>query len=147
MPKEVNFLKKRLLKKFIAHNNININKVELSLKETMEHKGVLAVSLIDWQSGIVLGELSHKSLNMKSMTAENISMIRKAIAMSKSLNINSVYPLKDIVTFDQNHIQVTTYTNMNSDREFFLFVLLDAAKTNLALEQSHIQEIVKKLTV
>ncbi len=135
-----NSFQERLLEKFLIRNNIDIDIINSSLNEILELNGAIAVSLVDWESEIILSSISKSDLDIDLASNKNSSVVKAVISMVSSINSKDI---KDIVVLLKNQIHISTYIDGN--RGFFLYLILDAQKTNLALARSRVDMIIDRL--
>lgn len=113
-----------------------------SLAAVMNIDGALATSLVDVTSGMVLGEAG-SGVDMELAAAGNSEVLKAKLETMKSLGIKE--ELEDILfTLDsQYHI----LRPIGSEKGLFLYLVLDKAKSNLALARRKVQNIEGDLTV
>src|ERR1700761_984729 len=70
--------------------------IETALKEAMTIEGALGVALVDWDSGMTLGNLGGgKYLDLELAAAGNTEVVRAKMRTMKSLNLNDT--IEDIL--------------------------------------------------
>ena len=140
MSSSSNSFQERLLEKFLIRNDIDIDIINNALNEILELNGAIAVSLVDWESEIILSSISKSDLDIDLASNKNNSVVKAVVSMVSSINSKEI---KDMVVLLKNQIHISTYIDGN--RGFFLYLILDAQKTNLALARSRVDIIVDRL--
>ena len=138
----INFFYKKIINKVFKSHLIEQEDITNSLEELSKLKGTLAVSLIDWQNGTILGTHVKSDFNIDLASKGNAKVVKANMKMLENLKITS--PVKDILITltDQIHIihVLSTHT------ELCLYVALDSNKSNLALSRTKAQEVGKALS-
>ena len=113
-----------------------------SLKEVMAIDGALCASLVDYKSGMVLGE-EGSGVDMELAAAGNSEVVKAKLDTMKSLDLGE--NIEDIlITLDsQYHI----IRPMASQKGLFMYIVLDKNKSNLALARRKVQNIEADLAV
>ncbi len=104
----------------------------------MTLNGALAASVIDWESGMALGMLTHGNFDIELASAGNAEVLKTKIAVVKSLNQGDI---KDILITLQNQIHIIT--TIDGQPELCLYGAFDSSKANLALARNKMNHIVK----
>ncbi len=116
---------------------MDMKNIEASLAEVLELNGALATSLIDWQSGMVLGTASNSNFDIELASAGNSEVVKAKMATMKSLNLDGGIQDIMITLTDQIHI----IHMLESNPELCLYVALDASKSNLALARNRLKTV------
>jgi|TARA_R110002073_G_scaffold336589_1_gene536489 hypothetical protein len=108
----------------------------------MEIDGAVGVSLVDSNSGMVLGAAGG-GVDMELAAAGNSEVVKAKMKTMKSLGIKG--EIEDIlITLEtQYHI----LRPMIKQKGLFLYIVLDKAKANLALARRNVQNIESSLEV
>ncbi len=116
--------------------------IKSSLKEVMSIDGAMCTSLVDSSSGMVLGE-DGSGVDMELAAAGNSEVVKAKLDTMKSLGLSGA--IEDIlITLDnQYHI----IRPMVSQKGLFMYIVLDKAKSNLALARRKVQNIEETLTL
>ncbi len=128
---------KKIVKRVFRGSSIDEEYIEDALNQILELKGVIAVSLIDWQDEIVLGAKNNIDFNIVDASKSNAKMIKLKMDIIQKLDLdNSIEEI--LVTLD-NQIHII---NILSDYpELCLYVALDSNRTNLALARGRVKVI------
>ncbi|MFF9126754.1 hypothetical protein ACF09J_26320 [Streptomyces sp. NPDC014889] len=121
--------------------------VEVSLKEMMTAvEGALGAAVVDYTSGMALGTLGGgKDLDLTIAAAGNTDVIRAKVRTMEQLGLNSQIQDVLITLGDQYHlIRLVTGRNGNG---LFLYLVLDKARSNLAMARHQLKRVEEQLEV
>lgn len=116
--------------------------IKSSLTELLTIDGAKCVSLVDSSSGMVLGEAG-SGVDMELAAAGNSQVVKAKMDTMKSLGLKGEIEDILITLDDQYHI----IRPMLKQKGLFLYIVLDKAKSNLALARRKVQNIENDLTV
>ncbi|MCB1584490.1 MAG: hypothetical protein R3E90_14975 [Marinicella sp.] len=116
--------------------------IENSLNEVMSIDGAICTSLVDYTSGMVLGEKG-AGVDMELAAAGNSQVVKAKLETMRSLGIEGNIEDILITLDDQYHI----IRPMASQKGLFLYIVLNKAKSNLALARRKVQNIEESLEV
>ncbi|MFK5975244.1 MAG: hypothetical protein QM493_01940 [Sulfurovum sp.] len=133
---------KRLLNEFLVQNNIDIVKIKKVLNEVLDFEGTVAVSLVDYQSELILYSVNYDNFDITLVSDNNNKVVHSIIKMIDNHN-RQYKDIVDIVIVHEHHIYIYTYLNL--DRDFFIYLIIDNKKTNLALARNKIALAIKQL--
>jgi hypothetical protein len=121
--------------------------IETALKEAMSIEGALGVALVDWESGLTLGTLGGgKYLDLEVAAAGNTEVIRAKMRTMESLRLND--QIEDIlITLSKQYHVIRLLKSTETGSGLFLYLVLDRAKSNLALARHGLRKIEAELTV
>jgi hypothetical protein len=121
--------------------------IETALKEAMTLEGALGVALVDWESGMTLGALGGgKYLDLDLAAAGNTEVIRAKMRTVESLRLDDT--IEDIlITLSKQYHLIRLIKNASGSQGLFLYLVLDRAKSNLALARHHLKRIEAELEV
>lgn len=113
-----------------------------SISEILGIDGSLAAALVDYESGMVLGE-GGSGIDMELAAAGNSEIVKAKLKTMANLGLNE--EIEDIlITLDsQYHIIRPIHTQ----KGLFFYVALDKGKANLALARRKILNVEQTLTV
>ncbi len=107
-----------------------MSNVDVVLKEAVNIDGAVAALLVDYQSGMALGQAGDASaLNLDVAAAGNTEVVRAKLKTIKSLGLTDQIDDILITLSSQYHIIRPLRTNP----EVFIYYVLDVNKSNLAL--------------
>jgi hypothetical protein len=121
--------------------------IEAALKEAMTIDGAIGVSLVDWDSGMSLGSLGGgKYLDLDVAAAGNTEVIRAKMRTMASLQLDDT--IEDIlITLGTQYHLIRLLRNSRNEQGLFLYLVLDRARSNLALARHSLRRIEADLTV
>lgn len=107
-----------------------------SLKDLMTIDGAQAVALVDYNSGMLLGEAG-SGMDMEVAAAGNTEVIRAKMKTAASLNLND--SIEDIlITLGRAYHIMRPVV---SKQGLFFYVVLDRSKSNLALARRKVLDV------
>ncbi|WP_327434731.1 MULTISPECIES: hypothetical protein [unclassified Streptomyces] len=121
--------------------------VEVSLKEMMTAvEGALGAAVVDYTSGMALGTLGGgKDLDLTIAAAGNTDVVRAKVRAMEQLGLKS--RIEDILISlgAQCHlIRLVTGRNGNG---LFLYLVLDRARSNLAMARHQLKRVEEQLEI
>ena len=121
--------------------------IETALKEAMTIDGAVGVSLVDWDSGMSLGNLGGgKYLDLDVAAAGNTEVIRAKMRTMESLRLDD--NIEDIlITLNKQYHLIRLLKNSRNEQGLFLYLVLDRQKANLALARHQLRSIEAELVV
>lgn len=116
--------------------------IKSSLNEIMNIDGALCTSLVDYTSGMVLGEAG-SGVDMELAAAGNSEVVKSKLETMENLGLGS--DIEDIlITLDNQYHIIRPIATQEG---LFLYLVLDKKKSNLALARRKVLNIEKDLTV
>ena len=121
--------------------------VEVSLKETMTAvEGALGAAVVDYTSGMALGTLGGgKDLDLGVAAAGNTDVIRAKVRTMEHLGLKG--QIEDILITLGNQYHLIRLVQGRSGNGLFLYVVLDRARSNLAMARHQVKRIEGELEV
>ncbi|MEU6539263.1 hypothetical protein [Streptomyces sp. NPDC047000] len=121
--------------------------VEVSLKETMTAvEGALGAAVVDYTSGMALGTLGGgKDLDLSVAAAGNTDVIRAKVRTMEHLGLKGA--IEDILITLGNQYHLIRLVQGRSGNGLFLYVVLDRARSNLAMARHQLKRIESELEV
>jgi hypothetical protein len=119
--------------------------IETALKEAMTLDGSLAVALVDYESGMMLGAAGGgRELNLEIAAAGNTEVIRAKARTLEALGLRE--GIEDIlITLDRQYHIIRLLNRGGS--QLFLYLVLDRTRSNLALARHHLRTIERALNM
>ena len=121
-----------------------MSNVDVVLKEAMSIEGAQAALLVDYQSGMSLGQAGDSSaLNLDVAAAGNTDVVRAKMRTMESLGLND--SIEDIlITLGKAYHLI----RLTQDQPgLFLYLVLDKSKANLAMARHKLATIEKSLSI
>nr|WSY53473.1 hypothetical protein OG999_27330 [Streptomyces sp. NBC_00886] len=115
--------------------------VEVSLKEMMAGiEGALGAAVVDYTSGMALGTLGgSKTLDLTVAAAGNTDVIRAKVRTMEQLGLKGL--IEDIlITLDSQYHLIRPITG-RSGNGLFLYLVLDKARSNLAMARHQLKRV------
>src|ERR1700744_4972949 len=115
--------------------------------EAVTIDGAVGVSLVDWDSGMSLGNLGGgKYLDLDVAAAGNTEVIRAKMRTMESLRLDD--NIEDIlITLNKQYHLIRLLKNSRNEQGLFLYLVLDRQKANLALARHQLRQIEAELTI
>ncbi|MEU5694401.1 hypothetical protein [Actinosynnema sp. NPDC020468] len=120
--------------------------IEEALREAMSVEGAMGVALVDYDSGMTLGALGGNALlDLEAAGAGNTEVVRAKLRTIASLQLDDTIEDMLITLTRQYHI-IRPLAELKGSR-LFLYLVLDRARSNLALARLHLRRVEQALTV
>jgi hypothetical protein len=113
-----------------------------SLAELMTIDGALAMALVDYQSGMVLGSIGG-GVDLEVAAAGNTEVVRAKMKTMKALGLND--EIEDMLITLGKHYHIMR--PVASKPGLFFYVVLDRSRGNLALARRKVLEVEGTLTL
>jgi predicted regulator of Ras-like GTPase activity (Roadblock/LC7/MglB family) len=117
--------------------------IQDSLNEIMGIDGAIGAALVDYQSGMTLGTMGGGSLDMELAGAGNTELVRAQKTVIQQLGLNEQIDDILISLNSQYHLIKVFHENDN----IFTYVVLDKAKSNLALARMQLKKVDSTLVI
>jgi predicted regulator of Ras-like GTPase activity (Roadblock/LC7/MglB family) len=116
--------------------------IRQSLDEIMTIDGCAAAMLVDSSSGMILGQIGG-GVDMEVAAAGNTEVVKAKMKTMRALGLNDV--IEDIlITLGKQYHVIRPMARKDG---LFLYVVLDKARSNLALARRKVQDVEKELAV
>lgn len=116
--------------------------INQSMEMLLSSDGALCAALVDSSSGMILGQIG-SGVDLEVAAAGNTEVVRAKLKTMRSLGLNDVIEDILITLGKQYHI----IRPMARKEGLFIYLVLDKAKSNLALARRKVQEVEKDLMV
>jgi hypothetical protein len=118
-----------------------------ALTEAMGIDGAIGVALVDWESGLCLGtQGGSKVLDLNLAAAGNTDVVRAKMRTMESLHLNDA--IEDmLITLDKQYHLIRLLKNPRNGTGLFLYLVLDRAKSNLALARYSLARLESEIVV
>ncbi|MGW7053491.1 hypothetical protein [Streptomyces sp. NPDC054887] len=115
--------------------------VEVSLKETMTSiEGAVGAALVDYTSGMALGTLGGgKDFDLTVAAAGNTDVIRAKVRTMEMLGLKD--EIEDVLITLGSQYHLIRLLSGRGNSGLFLYVVLDKAKSNLAMARHQLKRI------
>ena len=120
--------------------------IDTALKEAMSVEGALGAALVDYSSGMSLGEVCvTKDLDLTVAAAGNTEVVRAKMRTMEMLKMNDV--IEDIlITLGRQYHLIRPLTS-RSGAGLFLYLALDRSRGNLALARHQMRAITDAIEI
>ncbi len=116
--------------------------INQGLTDLMTCDGAVCAALVDSSSGMILGQ-SGTGVDMEVAAAGNTEVVRAKMKTMRGLGLNDVIEDILITLGKQYHI----IRPMARKEGLFIYIVLDKAKSNLALARRKVADVERELTV
>jgi predicted regulator of Ras-like GTPase activity (Roadblock/LC7/MglB family) len=110
--------------------------LDASLTQLLAVDGAMCAAVVDSSSGMLLGQIG-TGLDLEAAAAGNTEVVRAKLRTIKSLGLNEAIDDILITLTSQYHI----IRPLASNPEVFIYVVLDRAKSNLALARLKAKDV------
>ena len=122
-----------------------VSNVETILKEAMQIDGAIGVALVDYTSGMTLGQAGGGSLNMDVAAAGNTEVVRSKLRTMDALGLRD--GIEDIlITLDSQYHLIRLISD-KSGAGLFLYLALNKHKANLAMARHKLGRLERELEI
>lgn len=121
--------------------------IDTALKEAMSISGATGVALVDYDSGMSLGNVGGGEwLNLEVAAAGNTEVVRAKLRVMQSLGLND--SIEDIlITLRYQYHLIRLLSPVKGNTTLFLYLVLDRERANLALARHYLKRIENELLV
>ena len=120
--------------------------IDVALKEAMRTEGAIGAALVDYGSGMSLGEISvSKELDLTVAAAGNTEVVRAKMRTMEMLNMNDAIEDILITLGRQYHLIRPLATRTGSG--LFLYLALDRTRANLALARHQMRAVAESIEI
>jgi hypothetical protein len=116
--------------------------IKQSMDELMTCDGALCAALVDSSSGMILGQLG-TGVDLEVAAAGNTEVMRSKLKTMRALGLNDVIEDILITLGKQYHI----LRPMARKEGLFVYLVLDKAKSNLALARRKVSDVEQQMIV
>lgn len=114
-----------------------------SMDRLMQIDGATGCCIVDSNSGMVLAQAGGGPINLEVAAAGNTEVVRAKIKTMKSLNLNQSIEDMLITLETQYHL----IRLIKTSEALFMYLVLDKAKSNLAMARHVLAETEKNLAI
>lgn len=114
-----------------------------TLPKLLEIEGCLGACIVDSNSGMMLGAVGGGNVNLEIAAAGNTEVVRAKRKTMKALNLNEQIEDMLISLGKQYHV----IRPLSSNDALFIYVVLDRARSNLAMARYILSGLEKDLTI
>lgn len=115
--------------------------IKTSMQQALKIDGCLGAALVDFESGMCLGQAGNPGFDLELAAAGNAEVVRAKKKIRDKLGLRDKIEDILITLAGQYHLIRMVGTSM------FLYVVLDRSKSNLALSRKELEQIEKNLDI
>ena len=115
--------------------------IRSAMAQALKIDGCIGVALVDFESGMCLGQAGNPGFDLELAAAGNTEVVRAKKKIRDKLNIRDKIEDILITLNSQYHLIRMVGTNM------FIYAVLERSKSNLALSRKELEIIEKQLDV
>lgn len=121
-------------------------KVQEALDKAMQIDGAIGVALVDWTSGMALGQAGGNGhFNLEVAAAGNTQVVRAKMQVMKNLNLSG--KIEDMLITLEKQYHVIRPLQISGGGKLFLYLALSREQANLAMARYRLAEIENTLEV
>jgi hypothetical protein len=118
--------------------------IDVALKEAMRIEGAIGAALVDYGSGMSLGEVCvSKDLDLTVAAAGNTEVVRAKMRTMDMLKMNDT--IEDILITLGRQYHLIRPLSTRSGSGLFFYVALDKSRANLALARHQIRSVAENI--
>ncbi len=122
-----------------------VTNIDIVLKEAMQIDGAVGVALVDYTSGMTLGQAGGGTLNLEVAAAGNTEVVRAKLRTMEALGLRE--GIEDIlITLDTQYHLIRLITDQ-SGIGLFLYLALDKHRSNLALARRKLANLERTIEI
>ncbi|WP_407937109.1 hypothetical protein [Kineosporia babensis] len=119
--------------------------IDIVLKEAMQIDGAVGVALVDYTSGMTLGQAGGANLNLEVAAAGNTEVVRAKLRTMEALGLRE--GIEDIlITLDTQYHLIRLITDQTGIG-LFLYLALDKHRSNLALARRKLANLERTIEI
>ena len=122
-----------------------MSNIETILKEAMQIDGAIGVALVDYTSGMTLGQSGGNILNLDVAAAGNTEVVRAKLRTMEALGLND--GIEDILITLSTQYHLIRLISDKSGLGLFLYLALDKGKANLALARHKLANLEHQIDI
>jgi hypothetical protein len=119
--------------------------VDVILKDAMQIDGAIGVALVDYESGMTLGQSGGAVFNLEVAAAGNTDVVRSKLRTIEALGLReSIHDI--LITLDSQYHLIRMMTSADA-RGLFLYLALQKSQANLAMARHQLATLERKLEI
>ena len=120
--------------------------MDTALKEAMQIDGAMGVALVDYTSGMALGTMGgSKGFDLNVAAAGNTDVVRAKMRTMEHLGLKG--QIEDILISLSDQYHLIRLLSGRGGNGLFLYLVLDAKRSNLAMARHQLRKIEEELEV
>ncbi|GLY29975.1 hypothetical protein [Kineosporia sp. NBRC 101731] len=123
-----------------------MSNIEIILKEAMQIDGAIGAALVDFTSGMTLGQAGgNGSLDLEVAAAGNTEIVRAKMRTMESLRLRE--EIEDILITLDTQYHLIRLIRGQSGHGLFLYMALDKRRANLALARHKLANLERTIEI
>jgi hypothetical protein len=122
-----------------------VSNIETILKEAMQIDGAIGVALVDYTSGMTLGQSGGNILNLDVAAAGNTEVVRAKLRTMEALGLRD--GIEDILITLSSQYHIIRLINDDSGIGLFLYLALNKSKANLAMARHKLATLERQIEI
>jgi hypothetical protein len=122
-----------------------VSTIEIVLKEAMQIDGAVGVALVDYTSGMTLGQAGGGALNMDVAAAGNTEVVRAKLRTMEALGLRE--GIEDILITLDTQYHIIRLISAQSGIGLFLYMALDKKRANLAMARHRLTNLERQIEI
>ena len=119
--------------------------VDVILKEAMQIDGAIGAALVDYETGMSLGQAGGGDLDLDVAAAGNSDVVKAKLRTMNALGLNE--KIEDILITLSSQYHLLRLITARSGQGLFLYMALDKGKANLAMARRQLTNLEKDVQV
>ena len=128
-----------------VRKDYTVSNIETILKEAMQIDGAIGVALVDYTSGMTLGQSGGNILNLDVAAAGNTEVVRAKLRTMEALGLRD--GIEDILITLSSQYHIIRLINDDSGIGLFLYLALNKSKANLALARHKLATLERQIEI
>jgi hypothetical protein len=128
-----------------ARKDHTVTNVDTLLKEAMQIDGAIGVALVDYTSGMTLGQSGGGQLNLEVAAAGNTEVVRAKLRTMEALGLRE--GIEDILITLDTQYHVIRLISAQSGIGLFLYMALDKKRANLAMARHRLANLERQIEI
>jgi predicted regulator of Ras-like GTPase activity (Roadblock/LC7/MglB family) len=122
-----------------------VSNIETILKDAMQIDGAIAVALVDYTSGMTLGQSASSNFNIEVAAAGNTEVVRAKLRTMEALGLRD--GIEDILITLDSQYHLIRLLNNQAGIGLFLYLALSKSKANLALARHKLANLERQIEI
>ena len=122
-----------------------MSNVDVILKEAMQIDGAIGAALVDYETGMSLGQAGGGTLDLDVAAAGNADVVKAKLRTMAALGLDE--KIEDILITLSSQYHLLRLITARNGQGLFLYMALDKGKANLAMARRQLTNLEKDIQV